>query len=158
MSAQVGSIHRNCPTVAVAVDGQNVGLLKNGDAILRFASGLGNVSIQWAYYNYRKLKPRHEAQLQEQEWQCVDVAVCTKNELDHRMMMAVRKLCSSQPPDILVLVTNDKDFAPLVEYARSQGIKIFVIGRRNGMSKKLKRLLSNGIVYIEDLKQLPLAS
>jgi uncharacterized protein (TIGR00288 family) len=158
MSHQGVSIHRNCPTVAVAVDGQNVGLLKNGNAILKFASGLGAVSVQWAYYDYRKLKPRHEARLQDQEWQCVDVAVCTKNELDHRMMMAVRKLCSCQPPDILVLVTNDKDFAPLVEYARSQGIKVFVIGRRNGMSKKLKRLLSNGIVYIEDLKQLSLVS
>lgn len=158
MSSQFSSVHRNCPTVAVAVDGQNVGIRKNSNAILKFASSLGAVSLQWIYHNCRSLKPDYEARLQDQDWQFVDVAVSTKNELDRRMVAAIQKLCMSQPPDILILVTNDKDFAPLVEDVQKRGVKVIVIGRRHGMSKKLKHCLPNNIVYIEDLKRMPLAS
>lgn len=158
MSSQAISGYCNRPTVAVAVDGQNVGIRKNSNAILKFASNLGAVSIQWVYHNCRRLKPDYEARLQDQDWQFIDVAVSTKNELDRRMMTAIKKLCTSQPPDILILVTNDKDFSPLVEDVQKRGVKVIVIGRRSGMSKKLKRCLPNDIFYIEDLKQIPLAS
>ena len=158
MSDLAMSIQHHCPTVAVAVDGQNVGLWKNSHAILSFAASLGTVSIQWVYHNCRKLKPCREARLQDQDWQFIDVATCTKNELDRRMMAALRKLCQSQPPDILVLVTNDKDFSPLIQEIHHQGIKVFVIGRRKDMSNRLKRLLPNDIVYVEDLLCLSVAS
>ncbi|MEB3288725.1 MAG: NYN domain-containing protein [Leptolyngbya sp.] len=158
MSIPIISIQRHCPTVVIAVDGQNVGLWKNSNAILKFASDLGTVSIQWVYHNCRNLRPSRESRLQDQDWQFVDVAVSAKNELDRRMMADIKKLCRSQPPDVLILVTNDKDFAPLVEDMQRQGVKVVVIGRRHGMSKKLKRCLPNDIVYIEDLKPILLAS
>lgn len=69
------------------------------------------------------------------------------------MMADCRQLCASHPPSILVLATNDGDFAPLVKELLAQRIKVIVIGRRNDMSKQLRQLLPKGIVYIEDLKK-----
>ncbi|QQE65710.1 NYN domain-containing protein [Leptolyngbya sp. BL0902] len=153
MSAQVISIQRNCSTVAVAVDGQNIDLLKNGDAILKIASTFGTVSIRWAYHDWRKWKLNRQKTIQNQGWQCLDVADRSKNGLDRFMMADCRQLCASHPPSILVLATNDGDFAPLVKELLAQRIKVIVIGRRNDMSKQLRQLLPKGIVYIEDLKK-----
>lgn len=158
MSYQIVSTQRRRSIVAVAVDGQNVDLLKNSSAILQLASKFGTISIRWAYHDWRKWKLSNQKEIQSQGWQCLDVADRSKNGLDRCMMADCRKFCASHPPDVLVLVTNDGDFAPLTKELLAQGIKIIVIGRRNGMSEKLKLCLPNGIFYIEDLQRISLAS
>lgn len=137
-------------TVAVFADGQNINLVKHGAQIIQFAQQkLGQVPFLWAYHSWRQFKQPVQKQLQVDGWQCVDVALSTKNELDNCLISDCRKYCHHLLADVFVLVSGDKDFAGLVTDLIAIGKQVIVIGRRNHVSLRLQELTM--VYYVEEL-------
>lgn len=142
------------PSVAVFADGQNVCLKKYGSVILEFVNSLGDVPFLYAYHNWRTISEKIEHRLQLQGWQCIDVAVKEKNELDNRLMSDFNRLSGHWMPDVLVLVTGDKDFLPLIKSCQKSGRRVIVIGRYNNVSQRLRKLNPEGVFFVEDLQSI----
>lgn len=142
------------PAVAVFADGQNVCLKKYGSAILDFVNSLGDVPFLYAYHHWRTIPEKTEHRLQLQGWQCIDVAVKEKNELDKRLMGDFTRLSGHWMPDVVVLVTGDKDFLPLIKSCQKSGRRVIVIGRHDNVSRRLQKLNPEGVFFVEDLQRL----
>ncbi|MFQ4139586.1 NYN domain-containing protein, partial [Nodosilinea sp. PGN35] len=128
-------------------------------AILNFVNALGDVPCWYAYHHWRSICPRKEEQLQLQSWRCVDIPIIAKNEVDKHLMQDFRDLCRFREPDILVLITNDGDFAKMVKSYLKPGRQVIVIGYKDKVSHKLRRLLPNGVYFAENLRDcLPAAT
>lgn len=138
-------------TVAIFADGQNIDLSKYSQAIIHFAEQLGDVSILWAYNYWRKVKESAQQKLHADGWQCLDIAAIIKNRLDDLLIKDCRQLCRSWQPDVIVLISGDKDFECLVKTHLAQGRRVVVIGRRDHVSKRLQRWIPNDVYFVEDL-------
>ncbi|MBD1875338.1 NYN domain-containing protein [Nodosilinea sp. FACHB-131] len=149
----LGSEKLQRPTVAVFADGQNVCLKKYGSTIIDFVNSLGDIPFLYAYHHWRAIPKETEHKLQLQGWQCVDVAVKTRNELDNRLMSDFARLSIHWMPDILVLVTGDKDFSPLIRACQMSERRVIVIGRHNNVSQRLQKLNPKDIFFVEDLQK-----
>lgn len=140
------------PTVVVFADGQNINLLEQSQSIIACAKTLGHISQLSAYHNWRQLKQAKAQKLQADGWLCIDIAGNGKNRLDKMLIHHCQQLCSTLKPDIIVLVTGDRDFRCLIESCQGRGQRIVVIGRRNYMSHCFHRLIPQGVHYLEDLR------
>ena len=138
-------------TVAVFADAQNVSLFRYSCDILSFANSLGDAPCLYAYHHWRSISPKKECKLQAQNWRCVDIPATTKNALDKQLMNDFEDLRRFWEPDILLLITNDGDFASMVGDYLGSGRKIIIIGHKGKVSKKLKSLPSIEIYAVEDL-------
>ena len=137
--------------VAIFADGQNVNLFKYSQAIIDFAEQLGEVPILWAYDYWRRFKESVQQKLHTDGWQCLDIAGSIKNRLDDLLIKDCQQLCRSWQPDVIVLISGDKDFECLVKTHLAQGRRVVVIGRRDHVSKRLKRWIPNDVYFVEDL-------
>ena len=140
------------PTVAIFADGQNINLLKHSQSIIAFAKTFGAISLLSAYHNWRQLKENKTQKLLTDGWLCVDIAGNGKNKLDALLIDHCQQLCSTLKPDVIILVTGDKDFRYLVETCQHSGQRVVVVGRRNYVSHCFHRLIPQGVHYLEDLK------
>ncbi|TVP69072.1 MAG: NYN domain-containing protein [Leptolyngbya sp. LCM1.Bin17] len=140
-------------TVAVFADGQNVNLFKHTSAIATMISRFSDKFCLYAYHHWRKISVKKEIKLQRYNWRCIDVPITSKNGLDQRLMQDFYHLCQFWQPDVLVLVTNDGDFAPIVKEQLTMGRQVKILGYKGKISKKLTQLLPNDIYFIEDLYQ-----
>ncbi len=138
-------------TVAVIADGQNINLWQHNEVILNFVSSLGDVALLWAYHHWRDIARAKEQQLWDQRWQCLDIVSKAKNALDRQAMEDFNRICPHLSPDILVLVTNDGDFAPFIRHHLQADRNVIVIGRSGDISHRLLRLLRSDIYFVEDL-------
>lgn len=139
-------------TVAVFADGQNVNLFRHSLAILRFIDSLSEAPFLHVYNCWRSISHKKQRKLQSQCWRCIDVLGETKNDLDNCLIKDVSNLCRVWIPDVLVLVANDGDFAPMVRSYLKTGRKVIVIGNKGKVSKRLQNLLSaKDIYFVEDL-------
>lgn len=139
------------PTVAVFADAQNVNLFRYSHAILNFVNSLGGAPCLYAYHHWRSISPKKEHKLQSQNWRCIDVPIIARNELDKLLINDFSDLCRFWQPDILVLITNDGDFAALVRYYLGTGRKVIVIGYEGKVSRKLQCLVPKSIYFTEKL-------
>lgn len=141
--------------VAVFADCQNVGsLFKYRQAVLTFIGQFDTDPLLWAYNYWRSMNPLLEQQLQADEWQPIDVPLQTKNALDEQLIRDCRRLCRQPFIKVVVLITGDKDFAPLVKSLISQNKKVIIIGRRDHVSQKLSALVPHDTYAIEDLQRV----
>jgi uncharacterized LabA/DUF88 family protein len=138
-------------TVAVVADCQNVGVVKHGEAILRFVQQLGEAPILWAYQDWSRVKESRQKRFQALGWQCLSVVTKAKNDLDNRLIGDCQRLFQHWLPDIVVLVACDQDFAPLVEKILRRGKQVVVIGRQNHVSQRLRVLVPKSIYFVEHL-------
>ncbi len=146
-------------TVAVFADAQNVNLFRYSQAILNFVNNLGGVPCLYAYHHWRSISPKKEQRLQSQNWRCVDVPIIEKDKLDRQLMGDFDELCRFWQPDVLVLITNDGDFAAMVKSYLGTGRKVIVIGYEGKVSKKLRRLVPQSVYFAEALRRgLPIAA
>ncbi|MEO0684308.1 MAG: NYN domain-containing protein [Cyanobacteria bacterium J06649_11] len=139
------------PTVAVFVDGQNINLLKHNQNILSFAKKQGRIAQLSAYHNWRQFKIAKAQKLQMAGWLCIDIAGTGKNRLDRILIHHCQQLCSTLNPDVVVLVTGDKDFLCLVEACQAAGQRVEVLGRQDQVNHCYHRLLPQGVHYLEGL-------
>jgi uncharacterized LabA/DUF88 family protein len=138
--------------VAVFADCQNVGsLFEYRQAVLTFVKQFGPVPLLWAYHYWREMKLLRELQLQSDGWQPIDVPIQDKNALDEQLIRDCHRLCRQPFIKVVVLITGDKDFAPLVKSLISQNKQVIVIGRRGHVSRKLSALVPHDTYAIEDL-------
>lgn len=142
--------------VVVFADCQNVGsLFDHRQAVLAFVEQFGSVPLLWAYDYWRKMKPRRELQLQADGWQTIDVPTQTKNALDEQLIRDCGRIGGQPFVEVVVLISGDKDFVPLVKWLISQNKQVIIIGRRNHVNQKLRILAPNATYMIEDLQSSP---
>jgi uncharacterized LabA/DUF88 family protein len=101
------------------------------------------------------MKPLRELQLQADGWQTIDVPTQTKNALDEQLIRDCRRLGGQPFVKVVVLISGDKDFAPLTKWLISQNKQVIIIGRRNHVNQKLRILVPNATYMIEDLQSSP---
>ena len=138
-------------TVAILADGQNVDLSKYGRPILKFCRHFGEPRIQWAYHHWRLIKETVQERLLTDGWQCLDIGSNAKNKLDQLLISNAKQLDAFGNPDILVIVSGDKDFAPLVQERLAANQQVKVIGRGGHTSHRLHQLLPNDVYAVERL-------
>lgn len=72
-----------------------------------------------------------------------------KCDFDVELAMDVVRVAEKIKPNIIVLASGDGDFVPLVEYVRSQGIRVEVAGFPGDTAKDL-RLKCSGFINLEE--------
>jgi uncharacterized protein (TIGR00288 family) len=138
-------------TIAVVADGQNVSVMKHSEVILRFVQQFGEVPILWAYHDWKKVKESKQKRFQALGWQCLSVITRAKNDLDKCLIDDCQRLFQHWLPDIVVLISGDRDFVPLVKEVLGQGKQVIVIGRQNHVSHRLQVLVPKNVYFVEDL-------
>lgn len=142
-------------SVAVLVDGQNVNVLKYNRDVLNFVANLGEPSLLWFFHHWSDVRPSKVKKVETDGWEIINVREKGKNALDYQAIKAFREHCeASVMPDILVLITCDKDFLPLVKDHLQAGREVFVIGRRNAISHRLLSWVGSNFYWVEELHLL----
>lgn len=112
--------------VAILVDGENVAQ-NTADVLLRCARTLGAPAILRAYCN--RLNPNG--------WEADGRFQVTyldtqsgKNSADIRLVIDAMDIVHAQAVDSVVLVSTDRDFAPLAHRLRASGVYVLGVGRK----------------------------
>jgi uncharacterized LabA/DUF88 family protein len=145
---------QSAQTIAIFADCQNVGLIKYSEAILHFVQQLGEAAFLWAYHDWKKVRDTKQKRLQEQGWQCLNVISDAKNAVDKRLICDCQRLFQSWIPDIVVLISCDQDFVPLVDEVIRQGKQVIIIGRQNHVSHRLMKRAPNNVYFVENLNNV----
>jgi len=145
--------------IVVLADYQNVPLVKrrrniNGRAIVSFVERLGNICLLLAYNHWRALGIENERLLTTEGWTCIDVPFTEKNAVDKHLIQDYQRSFQHMSPDIVVLISGDGDYAPLVRSLRKEGIRVVVIGWQGYVNHRLLRLLPDDVYFVQDLRGL----
>lgn len=146
--------NQNTQTIAVLADCQNVGVIKHAEAILRFVQQQGETALLWAYHDWQTVKDTKQKHFQTLGWQCLNVCSKQKDALDKSLIRDFQRLLQSWIPDIVVLISGDRDFAPLVDEIIRLGKQVIIIGRQNYISHRLINLAPQKVYFLEDLELL----
>ncbi|PZV14877.1 MAG: hypothetical protein DCF21_12400 [Leptolyngbya sp.] len=145
-------------TVAILVDGQNVDACKYSRDILNLAMGLGELSFSWFYHHWDRMKLYEMKRMKDDGWETINVLEAGKNALDYQAMNEIKQRCNIQGmPDILILVTCDKDFLPLVKDFLRAKRRVIIVGRRNAISHRLLSWVHHDFYWVEELSRCPLS-
>lgn len=147
------------PTVAVLADGQNVNVIKYSKEVLKVANTLGDLIFLKLYHHWDRIKLTKIHRVKTDGWEAVPVLGRHKNALDDQAIQECQDYFhDSNMPDILILITGDKDFAGLVESFLAASRRVIIIGRRNSVSHRLKRLVKQDCLWVEELSNCFLPS
>ncbi len=140
------------PSVSVYWDCQNVHINPFLAQYLKiFAESRGELVALKAYAYWRKENLDFEQRLHELGYDCIDVSITKKNSVDEKLINDGKKQLDRDPSSLLILVTGDGDFAPLVGKYKAKGIPVIVFAQSGKESQKLKKLADE--FYLVD--QLP---
>ncbi|WP_377478765.1 MAG: NYN domain-containing protein [Microcoleus anatoxicus] len=146
------------PLAALYCDIQNVHLTqKQAKLLLDFARAKWRLDCLKAYYNsYFQNQLLANNQLEYLGFQGVDIPSKDKNSADKQLIFDCLKRVAIKPsPDIIILVSGDRDFAPLISLMLAVGKTIIVFSQRDSASKKLINLVGDDhFHYIDDLPSL----
>ncbi|WP_341731571.1 NYN domain-containing protein [Microcoleus sp. EPA2] len=146
------------PLAALYCDIQNVHLTqKQAKLLLDFAQSKWRLDCFKAYYNsHCKNQLLAKNKLEELGFQGVDVLSKDKNSADKQLIFDCLKRVAIKPyPDIIIIVSGDRDFAPLISLLLAVGKTIIVFAQRYSASKKLINLVGDDqFHYIDDLPSL----
>jgi uncharacterized LabA/DUF88 family protein len=117
-----------------------------------FAESRGELVALKAYANWLQENPVFPERLQELGYDCIHVSITKKNSVDEKVINDGEKQLDRDPPSLLILVTNDGDFAPLVRQYKAKGIPVIIFGSRK-MSKKLQKL-ADQVYFVDQLPEL----
>lgn len=142
--------------VAILWDGQNVHLKqKEAELLVALAKSKGRLDWQNFYYN-----SQHENQVNDKNrleklgFKGVDVPDSRKSSADKELVFDYSKLFAIKPsPEIIILVSGDRDFAGLIAILIALGKTVIVFARRKSARKQLIKLL--GEDNFHDVDELP---
>lgn len=85
----------------------------------------------------------------------VAIEAKTKNALDQCLTFdCVKTLGSDVPPDVVILVSGDRDYIPLVRCLRNQGKDVIILARKGSSSSRLLGLATQSY-WISDFMRNP---
>lgn len=130
------------PSVSVYWDCQNVHINPYLARYLKiFAESRGELVALKAYAYWRKENLDFEQRLHELGYDCIDVSITKKNSVDEKLINDCKKQLDRDPSSLLIIVTGDGDFAPLVRQYKAEGIPVIIFAQsRRKMSEKLQKL------------------
>lgn len=143
--------------VAMFWDTQNVYLNQHqAKLLLAFAQSKGRLEPPKFYYN-----PQHKNQVNDknrlEKLGCQGVVVDSgENSGDKQFVFDCSKRFAIKPsPDIIILVSGDRDFAGLIAVLMALGKTVIVFARRESASKKLIKLVGeDNFHYVDELSSL----
>ncbi|TAG92094.1 MAG: NYN domain-containing protein [Oscillatoriales cyanobacterium] len=139
-------------------DLQNVHLTqKQAELLVAFAKPKGRLDCLKTYYN-----SQHQNQLLAKNnveylgFQGVDVRSNDKNSVDKALTFDwIKRVAIKPSPEIIILVSGDRDFAPLISLMLAVGKTIIVFAQRCKASKKVINLVGDdNFHYIDNLPSL----
>ncbi len=72
-----------------------------------------------------------------------------KCDFDVEISMDIMKVAHTSKPDIIVIVSGDSDFVPLIKELRQMSIRVEVASFRNNLSRHLQQVAS-GVIFLEE--------
>lgn len=141
-------------TVAIYWDFENVRVPNQAKCLIDFAQSKGNVVIQKVYSHWWRETWTSRCELYRYGFEQIDVLEEGKNSADRQLKYdCIKGFFTQLSPDIIILVSGDKGFAPLVDVLQDKGKRVIVFGRQGVTSRKLKKL-ANEFYFAEQLCQL----
>jgi uncharacterized LabA/DUF88 family protein len=142
------------PSVSVYWDCQNVHINPFLAQYLKiFAESRGELVTLKAYANWLQENRVFAERLQELGYDCIHVSITKKNSVDEKLINDGKKQLDRDPSSLLILVTGDGDFAPLVRKYKAKGIPVIVFAQSGKESQKLKKL-ADEFYLVEQLPEL----
>ncbi|MEG3864101.1 NYN domain-containing protein, partial [Microcoleus sp. herbarium12] len=144
--------------VAILLDIQNVSLKQwQAELLLDFATSKGRLNWRKLYYNSQY--PNQviaKDNLEKLGFQGVDVPDPGEDSADKALVFGCTKLFAIKtPPEIVILVLGDRDFAGLIALLIAAGKKVIVFARRDSTSQKVINLVGqNNFNYVDELSSL----
>ncbi len=141
-------------TVAIYWDFENVRIPHQAKCLIDFAQSRGNVVTKKVYSHWCRETWTSKCELDHYGFEQVDVLEEGKNSADWQLKYdCIKELLSQLSPDIIILVSGDKGFAPLVGVLQDKRKRVIVFGRQGVTSRKLKKL-ANEFHFAEELCRL----
>jgi len=143
--------------VAILWDGQNVHLeQKEAELLVAFAKSKGRLDCQKFYYNSQyENQVNDKNRLEKLDFKGIDVPD-GKNSADKQFVFdCIKRVAIKPSPEIIILVSGDRDFAGLIAVLMALGKTVIVFARRESASKKLIKLVGeDNFHYVDELSSL----
>lgn len=142
--------------VAIYWDLQNVWLNQEQvNSLLDFANFKGRLIFQKVYYNSLcKNQAFAKDKRESLGFRYVDVPCPLKNSADNQLKSdLIDDILNSLPPDIVILVSGDGDFANPVQVLKKLGKKVIVFARQGNVKQKLKER-ADEFYFVDELPKL----
>lgn len=137
--------------VAIYWDFENVRVPYQAKCLIDFAQSRGNVVTKKVYSHWWRETWHSKCELYRYGFEQIDVLEEGKNSADWQLKYdSIKELLSQLSPDIIILVSGDKGFAPLVRVLQDKGKRVIVFGRQDVTSYKL-RCLADEFYFAEQL-------
>jgi len=117
------------PRVTLLIDADNVSADVIEQAVQRTMTEYGNIHVRRAYCNAETALKQQALFKRLQVRPMVNLAT-GKNSTDIAMAVDAMDLVIAERPDVVVLVSSDSDFAPLVIRLREKGCRVCGIGQQ----------------------------
>lgn len=150
-----GSTNAPKPLVFAFLDFQNVRVSPaQAEQLSLFANSHGCLISKKAYADWRKENLAFEQSLYDQDFDCIDVPLNTKNAVDKKLIADCERDVSNNPfSKIFILVTGDGDFKNLVCSLKAKGKTVIILAQRSNANPTLKKL-ANKFHFVDELPNL----
>lgn len=118
-------------------------------------------AVQQGFYRHLKETLNWEVHLYELGRKTVRCSKCGQTEtvkaekgVDVGVATKMLSLAANRAYDTAILIAGDRDFLETVQFVKNQGLRVEIVGWRNGMSQHLQTESSSKVLYLDDLKAL----
>ncbi len=145
----------NAPTVMLFIDADNVSASVIEQAIARVLADHGAVHVRRAHCT-AEAAVNHQQLFKRLSIRPIVNLSTGKNSTDIALAVDAIDLAASERPQVVVIVSSDSDFAPLVIRLREKGCRVLGIGQM-GKTGDESRGVYDAFVDLEHLKARPAA-
>lgn len=143
----------NAPTVMLFIDADNVSASVIEQAIARVLADHGAIHVRRAHCT-AEAAVNHQQLFKRLSIRPIVNLSTGKNSTDIALAVDAIDLVAAERPQVVVIVSSDSDFAPLVIRLREKGCRVFGIGQM-GKTGDESRGVYDGFVDIEHVKARP---
>jgi uncharacterized protein (TIGR00288 family) len=144
------------PTVMLFIDADNVSASVMEQAVARVLAVEGALHVRRAHCN-ADTALKNQLLFKALSIRPIVNVATGKNSTDIALAVDAMQLVFAERPEVVVIVSSDSDFAPLVIRLRELGCRVLGIGQR-GKTGEDSRAVYDDFVDIEHLKGRPLAA
>jgi uncharacterized protein (TIGR00288 family) len=145
----------NPPTVMLFIDADNVSASVIEQAIARVLADHGAIHVRRAHCT-AEAAVNHQQLFKRLSIRPIVNLATGKNSTDIALAVDAIDLVAAERPQVVVIVSSDSDFAPLVIRLREKGCRVLGIGQM-GKTGDESRGVYDGFVDLEHVKARPVA-
>ena len=148
-------MNNNAPTVMLFIDADNVSASVIEQAIARVLADHGAIHVRRAHCT-AEAAVNHQQLFKRLSIRPIVNLATGKNSTDIALAVDAIDLVAAERPQVVVIVSSDSDFAPLVIRLREKGCRVLGIGQM-GKTGDESRGVYDGFVDLEHVKARPVA-